>query len=307
MQWLVGEQTISLTFNISKNLSYFTAQINNFSDTLWFWFGAMAFVLIVSQVFILRWGLLPIHQVVDELKRIESGSQLEILQTYPKEIEYLSSNINQLLNKEQQQNKRYRLALGDLAHSLKTPLAVLQNIVNEKPLDESEFNQQIQKMNQLVEYQLQRASTVGKNNLGSVVDITRLINRTWQSLKKVYPDKSVSIQFASPKVLFKADEGDMMELFGNLLDNAFKWTKSTVFIDVEKRKHTLYVSLKDDGEGFPKHLVDQMKQRGKRADQQKPGHGIGLSIVANIVESYNGEFTIENQLPQGAQITIVLN
>lgn len=307
VEWLINDKTHSFTFIITKDLKNFNTQINHFNDTLWFWLGGMTLFFIISQTLILRWGLLPIRQVVDELKNIEAGKQQKIAQPYPREIEYLSDNINHLLAKEKQQKKRYRHALGDLAHSLKTPLAVIQNNINLSTDDNSEVQHQIKQMNQIVEYQLQKASTAGKNHLSSAIDVSKLINRIEQSLQKVYVDKQVTLHLQPNNCLFKADEGDMMELFGNLLDNAFKWTKSKIKISLSLNNNTLQVRFSDDGKGFPKDLIEELKLRGKRADQQVAGHGIGLSIVSNIVESYGGQLEIENSTEQGSIISFELN
>ncbi len=305
--WLIADTNIPLTFVINQNLSFFNQQLSDYSDTLWLWLGGMALFLIVSQLLILRWGLSPINQVVDELHNIENGSQTKIERHYPQEIDFLSRNINHLLEKEHAQKKRYRNALGDLAHSLKTPLAVLQSSLssNSKP---QVMADQIHQMNKIVEYQLQKAATAGANNLSQAIDINLLINRIIDSLKKVYVDKQLSFKFSANKTLnFKADEGDMMEMFGNLLDNACKWAQHTIIISAHLSQHKLRISIKDDGQGFPEPLIEQLKIRGERADQKIPGHGIGLSIVINIIDSYDGELHLHNNTPEkGAEVIVIL-
>ncbi len=306
INWLIERSEIPLTFIINQDLNTFNKQLNKYSKTLWSWLGAMAIFLLIGQILILKWGLKPITKIVDELKKIEQGQQQKILETYPKEIEFLSSNINHLLDNEHAQKKRYRNALGDLAHSLKTPLAVLQSSLSATQQDKIMAEQIIQ-MNSIVEYQLQKAATAGANNLSQAIDIKHLITRIIDSLLKVYCDKGIQVSFqATDKLHFKADEGDMMELFGNLLDNAFKWSKVKITVTVLIENHTLTVNIEDDGPGFPETLIEQLKIRGQRADETTPGHGIGLSIVNNIVDSYAGTMTIKNNSTHGVSIKIKL-
>lgn len=302
IDWFIEQQEVPLTFIINQDLKSYEQQLDDYSNTLWLWLGGMALFLILSQIFILKWGLSPINQVVDELAQIEAGTQQKIQQSYPKEIEYLSSNINHLLDNEHAQKKRYRNALGDLAHSLKTPLAILQSSIKQ----DHSAAEQINRMNSIVEYQLQKASTAGANNLSQAIDIKRLLERIIDSLQKVYQEKEIKVTLLSEDtLLFKADEGDMMELFGNLLDNAFKWTDSTISINAQLNKQSLGIEIIDNGPGFPPDLIEQLKIRGQRADETTPGHGIGLSIVNNIIDSYLGDMSIKNNTnEQGATIFI---
>ncbi len=304
IEWIMNDTTIPLTFVINQNLKSFNQQLDDYSNTLWLWLGGMAVFLIISQLFILKWGLTPIHDVVHELQLIEQGKQQQIQQQYPKEIAFLSRNINHLLDNEQVQKIRYRNALGDLAHSLKTPLAIIQSSLSTHP-QKTAINEQITRMNSIVDYQLQKAATSGSQHLRPTIDINQLIQRLIDSLQKVYTEKNIHTTFTpSETAFFKADEGDMMELFGNILDNAFKWAKTRIHITCHINNHSLQVQIQDDGPGFPLHLIDALKQRGKRADETTPGHGIGLSIVNNIIESYKGEIRIHNNKKAGSHIKI---
>jgi len=303
IDWIINDKNIPLTFVINQDLNVFNQQLDDYSQTLWLWLGGMAVFLIISQILILKWGLSPINDVVNELKKIEQGQQEKIDQTYPKEIEFLSQNINHLLANEHAQKKRYRNALGDLAHSLKTPLAILQSSLpktNDAPL----MAEQIDRMNNIVEYQLQKAATAGTNNLSQAIDITTLLQRIIDSLQKVYRDKNINVTLTSANPLsYKADEGDMMELFGNIIDNAFKWANTDIKVTAELNK-SLIIKVSDDGPGFPEDLIEALKIRGQRADETTPGHGIGLSIVNNIVDSYGGDIDISNNMSQGSTVLV---
>ena len=231
----IGEDALALTFNLSTDLKSFDKQIVRYRATLWGWLLAMAVLLLLSQALILRWGLLPLRKVGDELNLIENGKQENIEEEYPREIKRLTNNINLLLEHEREHKARYRNALGDLAHSLKTPLALLQSSLaaEQKPSAET-LQEQITRMNNIVEYQLQRAATAGSTGIGKRVEVETSISRLTDSLLKVYGDKQYVLEVnVEPSLTFKGDEGDLMEILGNLLDNAFKWCKQQVVINAE--------------------------------------------------------------------------
>jgi two-component system sensor histidine kinase PhoQ len=289
-------------------MASFDKQIYLYRVTLWGWLLAMAMLLLVSQALILRWGLSPLRQVGNELNRIETGEQEQIQQSYPQEIERLTSNINTLLHQERNQKTRYRNALGDLAHSLKTPLAVLQSgLSDDSDKRYASMQQQITRMNTIVEYQLQRAATAGSSSIGKSVNVRAVIERIVESLQKVYRDKSIKLKITvDEELVFKGDEGDLMEILGNLLDNAFKWTNKNIEVVAKQQDKKLTLHIMDDGPGIKPGDVESILQRGTRADQSVEGHGIGLSIVRNIVAAYQGEMIVDKSELGGAEIRIIL-
>ena len=305
VNWIAGPTGIGLTFNIATDTTSFNKQIHRFRTTLWGWLIAMAALLLTSQAIILRWGLSPLRAVGKELVQIENGEQEKIEEIYPQEIDNLTKNINLLLEQERNQKTRYRNALGDLAHSLKTPLAVLQ--VGLQGQQDDSLQQQITQMNSIVDYQLQRASTAGSASIGNSVPIKLTVNRIIDSLQKVYADKKIQTNIQiNNELVFKGDEGDLMELLGNLLDNAFKWSKQQVEISAEQSGNKLSIRIADDGPGFKPGHADKLLARGARADQSVAGHGIGLSIVMNIVQAYSGSLRIEQAAETGAEIWLSL-
>ncbi len=311
INWSTNSKDLALTFNITTDLKSFNRQISEYRKTLWSWLLGMAALLLLSQTLILRWGLLPLRNVGKELSKIESGQQEKIEKNYPQEIEKLASNINILLKQERDQKTRYRNALGDLAHSLKTPLAVLQSGLSNKAdsnKPDSSTQEQITRMNAIVEYQLQRAATVGSGGMNKNIAVKPVIDRILASLQKVYLDKNISVNLHIDETInFKGDEGDLMELLGNLLDNAFKWTSNEIVISATRQKDKkLLLRIADDGPGIAVDQVEKLQQRGVRADQNSTGHGIGLSIVRNIIDAYNGELSISKSSLGGAEFSIVL-
>ncbi|HHJ36526.1 MAG TPA: GHKL domain-containing protein [Gammaproteobacteria bacterium] len=307
VDWSSSTDDIDLTFNIITDLNSFDKQIDRYRHTLWSWLITMAVFLLLSQAFILRWGLSPLRKVGEELNRIEIGEQEKIEDRYPREIEQLSNNINILLLQEREQKTRYRNALGDLAHSLKTPLAVIQSAISDRDDQDRALSEQVIRMNSIVEYQLQRAATAGSSSIGKSVNVMSVLDRILDSLNKVYHEKSIHIDTdVDASIIFRGDEGDLMEVLGNLLDNAFKWSNRLITIKVKQETQRLHISISDDGPGIAQEKVEALLQRGKRADQNVAGHGIGLSIVNTIITAYHGSLTLDKSETGGLRVSFSL-
>ncbi|OQK16307.1 hypothetical protein AU255_14555 [Methyloprofundus sedimenti] len=305
--WTTRAGSVELTFSVITDLRSFDRQINRYRTTLWGWLIAMAALLLCSQAIILRWGLAPLRKVGIELNRIETGKQQQIEAQYPQEIERLTDNINLLLEQERQQKIRYRDAMGNLAHSLKTPLAVLQVSLqtDDQQQDKLSMQEQLNRMDAIVKYQLQWAVTAGDTILGASVNLLSTINRLLNSLQKVYAGKAIAVQVnVDSRLNFRGDEGDLMEVLGNLLENAFKWSNQHIVIKAEQTTHHLLISIDDDGVGINPEKVEALLQRGVRADQATAGHGIGLSIVKNIVQAYGGQLTLSKSHLGGVRVCI---
>ena len=308
VNWAPDADALALTFNLSTDLKSLDKQIYLYRATLWGWLLAMALLLLISQALILRWGLSPLRRVGYELSQIENGDKENIEEEYPHEIKRLTDNINILLEHEREHKTRYRNALGDLAHSLKTPLAVLQSSLTGKDQETvNALEEQIRHMNNIVEYQLQRAATAGSSGIGRYIEVEGVVTRLTDSLLKVYSDRQYIIEVnIEPTLMFKGDEGDLLEILGNLLDNAFKWCRQRIEINAEQQGKKLKLRIEDDGPGMKPEQVEQLLRRGVRADEAMPGHGIGLSIVNNIVHAYHGSLNIDKSALGGICVTIVL-
>ncbi|MCK5189001.1 MAG: GHKL domain-containing protein, partial [Methylococcales bacterium] len=309
VSWPTDTDSMALTFSITTDLSSFDKQINSYRITLWAWLIAMALLLLLSQAAILRWGLAPLRKVGAELNRIEAGKQQQIENHYPQEIERLTHNINILLEHERQQKTRYRDAMGNLAHSLKTPLAILQTSLQTDlhEQDKKLMQEQLSRMNSIVEYQLQRAVTAGSAGLGKSVELLPTIKRLLNSLQKVYSDKAINVTtHIDSALIFRGDEGDLMEVLGNLLDNAFKWAHQNIEISAQQSGKQLLIVIDDDGSGIAQEKAEKLLQRGVRADQTTAGHGIGLSIVKSIAHAYGGNLSISKSDLGGAKVRVLL-
>lgn len=304
--WITDDGEESYIFQISEDKKTLNAQISQFRKNLWMWLAGVSILLIIVQTFILRWGLKPLRHVAEDLFNIEKGISTKLEGDYPKEIIPLTNNLNQLLDSSQQQLTRYRDALGNMAHSLKTPIAILQGIINKTTNnDKSTAIEQLQTINNIVEYQLQRAATVGRLQLIHRIELKPTVTKILNSLQKVHHDRNINLQVEIPEdITIKTDEGDLYELLGNLLENAFKWSNKKVSISASKLSQQTKITIEDDGPGISEDVKEQILLRGQRADQNTPGHGIGLAIVSDILLIYKGTMEIVNSEMGGAKIII---
>lgn len=308
VNWLAGNNNMHITFNIQNDLSAFNEQISNYRTTLWSWLAGMAILLLIALSVLLYWGLLPLRKVRNEVNAIENGSQKTITGHYPPEIQVLSNSINQLIEHAQSRQNRYKNALGDLAHSLKTPLAVVRGIIEKLSSNEltQQLDEHISKIDSNIQYHLQRATTTGKS-LSQKVVLKSTIERIISTLKKVYHEKNVRIKInITESQTIDINEDDALELFGNLLENAYKWCANEIHINLHHKKNETTLCIEDDGTGIDAGNRQKIMQRGFRADSSTPGHGIGLAIVQDILAMYHSELEISQSELGGAKICFKL-
>ncbi len=316
VSWQGTDAQQRYTFYVASNLDGYHAQIGRFRQSLSIWLAAAALVLLALQGTILRWSLKPLRQAADDLAAIESGETQELTGTYPKELVGLTNNLNQLLQNSRAQLKRYRDSLGNLAHSLKTPLAVIRSATEKDAEIESikkTTQEQIDRMTQSIDYQLNRAATSGATPLGAPVLLEPVVDKIVSALNKANQTKDVETKIdIESGVRFFGNEDDLYELLGNLLENAFKWCDRRISVtgtNVSKTgtgRKRLLIKIEDDGPGIDEAERTTVLTRGKRGDETVPGHGIGLSIVRDIVELYGGEITLKESKLGGAAFEITL-
>ncbi|MDD3519562.1 MAG: ATP-binding protein [Chromatiales bacterium] len=293
VRWEFDADERPLRFVVFEDPRGFEMQLAEYRTTLWRWLGAMALLLLLAQAAALVWGLRPLRRVARELKAIETGDEERLHGRYPHELQGLTDNLNALLQRERARQTRYRDALGDLAHSLKTPLAVLRALDHRADDAERVVEEQVARMDAIVQHQLAHAATTGRPTLAAPVAVDQVVERLLASLRKVHRDKDLHLETAiDPGLRFHGDEGDLMELLGNLLDNAFKWTARRVRIEARCIERQLELTISDDGPGIPPDAVARILQRGVRLDETTPGHGLGLAMVRELVNAYGGTLEI---------------
>jgi len=289
-------QPFPITLHLIKDQKDFLLALSDFKQQLWGWLIVLMLVFIVIQVAWLLWTLKPLKVLADELAYIEQGKKSALDASYPLELQQVTSQLNTLLLTEQNQRKRYRNALSDLAHSLKNPLAVMQS---EASLSKGAL-QQISLINNIIEHQLKRAQSAGESSWHLGVAVQPVLGKLIASLMKIYQEKQLSYTVNVDKhTLFKGDEADLMEMLGNLIDNACKAAKSSVTVTVKANHKQLMITVEDDGVGIEPSQQQAILARGTRADTYHAGHGIGLAIVRDLVSSYQGQLLISTSTSLG--------
>ena len=252
----------------------------------------------------------PLRKMALDIKQIESGQKNKLSKNYPIELRGLSHNLNTLIETEKQQRERYHNTLADLAHSLKTPLAVIQaELESDRGANDKEvlINEQSKRMQEIITHQLQRAVIATPNQLRNKISVAEPIKKINGALTKVYADKNISIeQEVATNTTFQGDQRDLMEIVGNITDNACKACNRSVEIKAHMNGNKLIIEIHDDGPGIPKEQQAHILKRGQRLDSMTSGQGIGLDVVRDIIISYEGELEIHDSPLGGALFRMVL-
>ena len=315
--WDSGDTpSLPYEFVVAESPQALNDQLADYRQVLWLGLGGVGFLLVVVQVFVLRWSLKPVRTMVQDLEGIQMGASSQLDGEYGQELKGIAVTLNKLVENERALLQRYRNTMSDLAHSLKTPLSVLSNLWQQGHLEEQErtlLREQTQNMQYLVDYQLQRTVAHGHQTWTSLVEINPIVEQLVNSLEKVYRDKQIKLELCiDERVQYFCERGDFYELLGNLLDNACKWAKSRVRLTLRSEQNPqlkgpdLKLVIEDDGPGIAAYQLDKLLQRGSRADQTVAGQGIGLAVVKELVELYEGDLLAEKSDLGGHQWVLKL-
>ncbi len=298
---------VPLLFTVREVVEQADAQLAAYRQSLIVWLGGSALLLFACQALILYWGLRPLRTLAGDITNIESGAADELGHAYPREIQTVTSSLNTLLASEKKRRERARNTLADLAHSLKTPLAVVRGADTKDPDYPQLVREQTGHMEQIVAYQLQRAIG-GSHQLLQMVPVDAVLQRLQTTLSKVYAEKGVEMELdTQTESVFRGDARDLMELLGILMDNACKYGEHRVRVTASGGgSKPLVIVVEDDGHGIPPELRQSVLARGMRADRLQSGHGIGLAVAADLVDSYLGTLQVDKSELGGASLRIVL-
>jgi two-component system, OmpR family, sensor histidine kinase PhoQ len=304
--------SVDLTLHIAEDVAYLQNQLDVFRRTLLVYLGGLGLLLLALLMATLRWSLRPLRRVAIDLARVERGDQERLPDRYPLELSGLATNLNEFIESERDHLSRYRNTLSDLAHSLKTPLAVMRSQL-ESGADGEQLRwtvlEQVGRMDQIVAYQLSRAATSGHTTFVAPLRIEPHAEEIVGSLEKVYASRRIICEFEiDGQAAFYGEQGDLFELLGNLIENAFKWARQRVLVSARPlpqggaRRPGVEITVEDDGEGIPKDKVEHVLQRGVRGDERVQGHGIGLAIVQDLVKAYRGELHVSRSATLGGAL-----
>lgn len=309
---LLRGQSAAFSIVTMQPVSDYQVMYDNLRQQLYVWLG-LALLLLLGFLWLgLGWGIRSLRSLSAELDDVETGKRAALSDEHPRELLRLTRSLNRLLESERQQSERYRHSLDDLAHSLKTPLAVLQGVGEVISEQQSNAEQartlqgQVNRMNQQISYQLQRASLRKSGLLRYQVELKPLLASLIEALDKVYRDKRVVIsQDYSAELRVPVEQGALLELLGNVLENAYRLCISEIRITARLTETDCELIVEDDGPGVPKHQRERILKRGERLDTQYPGQGIGTAVVKDIIDSYGGQLFVEDSTLGGAQFRVI--
>lgn len=321
--WLVWQQ------GFSKKDTLFTLSIVEDTsplDALRWRYSLWAIVVILCGAFALffiqQWILIKNFRYLDtvrgKIQAFRYSEEKPDLSNMPHELAPLADDIDQLLQQLKQRVSRSRNSLGNLAHEIKRPLQRLQQLQEESEvLQGPDVKRLLDDIQWLIQRELKRARIVGVSSPGRQTDLAVDVPPLIDILERLYPGVKVNTDFRAPLII-PQDRDDMLELIGNLLDNACKYATGDVSLLIEGNKaiegssegssegrsQQVLIKVRDDGEGLPQQSIERLMLRGQRLDERHEGAGLGLSICLDIVESYNGSFKLENITPHGIMVTV---
>ncbi|MBI6978727.1 sensor histidine kinase [Pseudomonas lactis] len=272
--------------------------------------AALLLVLVLQRVTVRR-ALRPLETARNQIAQLQQGQRSQLDTQVPLELEPLVAQINHLLAHTEDSLKRSRNALGNLGHALKTPLAVLLSAASSEALkDHPQLSQllreQLEQVQQRLNRELNRARLAGDALPGALFDCEQELPGLLATLRMIHGEHlDLSYQVA-PGLQLPWDREDLLELLGNLLDNACKWADAEVRLSVSETPQGYRLAVEDDGPGIPEAQRDQVFSRGARLDEQRVGHGLGLGIVRDIVEVWGGVLQLQESELGGLKVLIEL-
>lgn len=307
-----NKQGNKLTISIAEDLNPINKNIYQFK----YWFSAIALgmllILVILQSLILRKSLKPLTKMHTELKLLQQGQVNKLSTESPSELRPLIDEVNHLLSIMEQRLRRSRDALSDLAHAIKKPLTVIKQIIDNEPIPDTTKTTLIKQTDdiyQISDHILKRARLAGPSHTGALFSFSDDLPALIKTLDMMYANKTLQLTTnIQDNIICPIDREDMLELLGNLLDNAYKWAthKITLTVNIDSELH---IYIEDDGPGTDLGKIDELSKRGVRLDEKIQGHGFGLAITTDIVNDHNGSISFKHSNKLGgfkAEITLPL-
>lgn len=302
---------LELTLWSAEPATLYAQEVGQFRESLWYWLLIAAAVIIAAQWLILYLILKPLRAVAGEIREVEAGRREQLRADYPRELLPLTANLNALLATERANAERHERALGDLAHALKTPLAVLKVDLAASGGD-PEHRRQLETMERLLRENLDRVSLSTRRTMQPPLAVHEVIERLCRGLERLYAGQNLDFQVDIPPGLtVLMSERDLMELAGNLLDNAAKYGAGRVRVSAEAttpgdRHPGINLLVEDDGPGIERERWGELLQRGVRGDERQDGQGLGLAIAADLAAAHGGRLEWARSRLGGAAIRVIL-
>lgn len=282
----------------------------NFLITLTASMTMLAVGLIAAMVIMVKFGLRPLARIEHDVSDIRAGEKERLDESYPQEIAPLAIELNKLLEHNRNVVERARTHVGNLAHALKTPIAVLMNEAQGDDPFAKLVRRQTETMSQNVQHYLKRAQAAARAEiLGARTEVAPAIDDLTRLLQRLFQDQGISVApgRVDESLCFRGERQDLDEMLGNLLENACKFAETKVRVTGEKSEDgELVIHVDDDGPGLTEEERAQALKRGVRLDETAPGTGLGLSIVKDLAELYSGRFTLSDSPLGGLRATLAL-
>jgi two-component system, OmpR family, sensor histidine kinase PhoQ len=307
----------SFRFVVGQSLEPWLAQRRAFRFGLVGWFGALAVATLGLLAFVLGRVMRPLGRIEREIREMETGRREELSRAWPEELQGVAANLNALLSRERDRQRRYRESLANLAHSLKTPLAAVRTLLPADDRGDSatrsarleQIRGELDRMDRIIGWQLRRATAGAAGRAGiAPIPVAPVASDLADTLDKVYADRGLRCELEIPGALcFRGDEGDLQEILGNLMDNAWKYGRSAVRVSAAPESAgRISLCVEDDGAGLEAERAREALSRGARLDESRPGQGIGLAVVNELVAGYGGEIRVTRSSLGGAAVTVTL-
>lgn len=294
----VGEAETGIVVAVAEDIVAVDNAITAFRIRMLIGLAIALILLLAIQRRLLRRGLAPLADAVAACRQLERGESTSIAGDAPQEVQPLLDAVNRLARHHTQRLGRIRHAAGNLSHALKTPLAVLSQTADQLATRgdaalADTVRTELSTMRATIERELHRARLAGGGPTDEFFDARSQLAALVEALRRLHAARDIAFELDVPECRFPVDREDMLELFGNLLDNACKWARHRVRvrIDPTHAPDELSCHIDDDGPGVPEDLLHRLGTAGLRTDESRPGHGLGLAIVSDIVAQYEGRLT----------------
>ena len=272
----------------------------------------LGLALMFAGFIALRQNLAEFRRLREKVMALRTGGQRRLEGSYPTEVQPLIDNLNALLEDREKAVQRALATAGDLAHGLKTPLALLAQeagrIAAANPELAAGISQQVERMSRQVNYHLARARAAASGAAGAApCPLAHSVEALSRTLSKLYAGRAIRISSSiAPDLCARVQREDLEEMLGNLLDNACKWAKSKIRLEASRTGAMLLLTLDDDGPGLAPDLRTVVLERGVRIDEAAPGSGLGLAIVRDLAELYGGSISLQDSPMGGLRVTVSL-
>ncbi|MDG1437697.1 MAG: ATP-binding protein [Emcibacteraceae bacterium] len=296
----IADSNVVYRFVVAVDTAEITEQENRFDNILLIGMTALGIGLMAASLMQVFLGLRPLAHVKETLGQVRSGEKEYLPNDFPSEIQPLADELNALIDHNNEIIERSRTQVGNLAHALKTPIAVLRNEARmneggDHKVIAATVAKQTENMHKHVEHYLKRARAAANvNTLSGHSLIMPSIHNIARALNKIYDDKTIEIRQVENEndLIFKGEVNDFQDMVGNLMENAAKWATAIVIVECVKIDQKIIIKIKDDGPGIEAAARDAVFARGERLDEKKPGTGLGLSIVKDLAGLYSGEIEL---------------